>query len=90
MVPADFINVLEQPPRQLGQLGDVGGDFTPRLFELHHGSFDVLTPWTFEGAKIEARFLRLNACQIHLRRACWALWSYGNRIVSSVYSENVI
>ena len=27
----------------------------------------MLTPRTFEGAKIEARLLRLNACQIHLR-----------------------
>ena len=48
---------------------------------MHHGSLDVLTHRTFEGSKIEARLLRLNARQIHLRRACWALWPYDNRPV---------
>jgi hypothetical protein len=52
-----------------------------RLFELHHGSLDVLTPRTFEGTKIEARLLRLNTRQIHLRRAFWARWSNDNRTV---------
>jgi hypothetical protein len=39
------------------------------LFELRDGGFYVLTPGTFEGSQIEARLLRLNARQIHLRFA---------------------
>jgi hypothetical protein len=54
---------------------------TEGLFEPHHGSLDMLTHRTFKGPKVVPRLLRLNARQIHLRRACWALGSYDNRRV---------
>ena len=44
------------------------------LFELPHGSLDVLTPRTFKGTEIETRRVRLNARQINRCDACWALW----------------
>ena len=58
------------------------------LFELHHGSLDVLTARTFEGTEIETRLLRLNARQIHLRRAFWARRPYINwRIFKRVFRK---
>ena len=51
------------------------------LFELRDGSFYVLTPGTFDGSQIEARLLRLNARQIHLRCAFRAVWTRDNRRV---------
>jgi hypothetical protein len=41
----------------------------------------MLTHRTFKGPNVVPRLLRLNARQIHLRRACWALGSYDNRRV---------
>src|SRR5271163_4455816 len=57
------------------------GRRAPGLFELNHGPLDMLTHRTFKGPKVVPRLLRLNARQIHLRRACWALGSYDNRRV---------
>jgi hypothetical protein len=58
------------------------------LFELHHGGRDVLTPRTFKGTEIETRVLRLNARQIHLRRAFWARRPYINwRVFKRVFRK---
>ena len=68
-------------PQQVRQLGDVRGRRAPRLFELHHGRLDVLTPRTFEGAHIKTGLPRRDARQKHLRRASRAIWTRVNRRV---------
>jgi hypothetical protein len=70
-----------------GFRNDHSGRESP-LFELHHGGLDVLTPRTFKGTEIETRVLRLNARQIHLRRAFWARRPYINwRIFKRVFRK---
>ena len=68
--------VYYAPHKFRGSAVSSNGGFLVRLpaalgLELYDVDFAVLTPWTFENPCLEARFLRLNPCQKHLRRAFW-------------------